>query len=139
MLNKSLLPYIVGAVIAALAGLDYLLLKGDVVYETQIKATRSEPLAIDIDRLDEKHTLILRTGGKIPLEWRLVGPEGTELVNERDSRSKQGIRRSTFIPFRQGRYLLSARYRGAGGSEWSIIHVSVLVNDRRTISAWLDL
>jgi hypothetical protein len=135
--TKSHLSGAGGALLLALVALDFAVLKGDEVFEVDVPATGGPPISIPVERVAEKHTLLLRTGGKYPLEWQLRDPEGREVASKRDITSKQGIRRYSFRPRIAGDYRLTVRHRGTG-SPGSRIDVAMRVNDRRTISAWLD-
>jgi hypothetical protein len=135
--TKSLLSGGGGVLLLILVALDFAVLKGEEIFEVDVPANGSPPISIPVDRVAEKHTLLLRTGGTYPLEWQLRDPQGREVVSKRDITSKQGIRRYSFRPLVAGDYRLTVSHRGTG-SEWSRIDVAMRVNDRRTISAWLD-
>jgi hypothetical protein len=135
--TKSLLSGGGGVLLLILVALDFAVLKGEEIFEVDVPANGSPPIGIPVDRVAEKHTLLLRTGGTYPLEWQLRDPQGREVVSKRDITSKQGIRRYSFRPLVAGDYRLTVSHRGTG-SEWSRIDVAMRVNDRRTISAWLD-
>ena len=139
MKNRSLLSFLGGFLIIAIVGLDYLVLGGEEIFQTQLKAAGSKPVVVNLDRVGEKHTLIIRTGGEIPVVWSVIDPSGVEIVKGSDFGSKKGVRRDSFVPAVSGNYSILAKHRGKGASEWSFIDVYILVNDKRTISAWLDI
>ena len=135
---KSPLSYGLGALGMLVVGVDFIALRGEEIFQVDVPATGGPAVTIPIDRLSEKHTLLLRTGGDYPLQWQLRDPAGQEVVSKQDITSKKGIRRYSFSPQVAGDYQFDVRHRGTAGSEWSRIDVMMRVNDRRTISAWLD-
>ena len=137
--NNSPLYYISGAAILAIMGLDLLVLRGQEIFHTDAPAVGGPPISIPIEQANQKHTLLLRTGGEYPLQWPLSDPEGREVASKKDFRSKKGVRRYSFAPRIVGSYQLTVSHRGSHGSSWSRVDISVRINDRRTITAWVDL
>ena len=137
--RRSPLHYLLLAAVVGFVAFDYTVMQGERIYETDVSVVAGKLKKKPIDRVDEKHTLLLRTGGDIPLEWRLVDPKGAEVMSRRDFQTKKGIRRYSFSPVIPGNYMLTVTYRSGGGSAGSRVQITMLVNDRRTVSGWLDL
>ena len=102
-----------------------------------------EPLALAITRPAEKHMVELRTKERVrgedkgqAITYRLVDPNG-EIVHSDSEFVSHKRRYFSFYPSTTGEYLLYAEEAKLLGTSRGSAHVSVTVNDRRTISRWL--
>jgi len=132
---------VLGIAFFALAGLDFVVLKGDSVGGGSVDLRPdAAPLVLTITRPREDHLVEIRTRRRVRGEYegqsiafRLVDPDGRTLVEESEILSHKR-RTFSFHPMKQGSYSLYAEENTLLGSSRGTGRVSVTVNDRRILS-----
>jgi hypothetical protein len=135
---------VLGVVVAALALLDLVALRGERVASATVSLQEgSGPVRLAITRPGEKHLVEITTRTRVrgetvgqSISYRLVDPDGATVAE--DSEILDHERRFfSFLPTQAGDYSLHAKETKLLGASRGSAHVTVLVNDRRVISRLL--
>jgi hypothetical protein len=135
---------VLGAVVAMLALVDVVVLRGERVASATVNLQAGSPPALlAITRPGEKHLVEIttrkRVGGETTgqsISYRLVDPDGATV--EDDTEILEHERRYfSFHPTRAGSYALHAQETRLLGPGRGTAHVTVTVNDRRVLSRLL--
>jgi hypothetical protein len=133
---------IVTVLVVGLLLLDFLVLRGDVVARGSVEMSDQEDfMVIPVAQQFEEHYVTIDPGSSrrdYRLSYRLVDPEGDEVVSDSELLSSSKTRGFTFEPLLEGEYRLFVDNEQLIGHTTRSARVRVYVNDRRFISKVFD-
>lgn len=133
---------ILTVLVVGLLLLDFLVLRGDVVARGSVKMSDQEAfMVIPVTQQFEEHYVTIDPGSgrrDYRLSYRLLDPEGEEVLSDSELLSSSKTRGFTFEPFLEGEYRLYVDNEQLLGRTTRSARVRVYVNDRRFISRMFD-
>lgn len=123
--------------------LDFFVLKGDLVVSGSVKLLDEEDhLVIPVEEVFEDLYVTIRPGGirreKYDLRFRLVDPDGEEVISDTDRVKGKKTCGFTFEPFAEGAYRLYVDHDGPIRGSRRTVDVEVFIHDHRLISKLFD-